>query len=113
MLKSMSFPLTVPNRALNGGINLKQVSVLQLHTVWNQKKIGLLILLNCEAANLTMFTAMCAKEQQTGDNLIVEDNCFIIERFDKFSVSGILRGCKSFIWSLERINISQTTGIVK
>ena len=28
--------------------------VLQLHTVWNQKKIGLLILLNCEAVCLKL-----------------------------------------------------------
>ena len=40
-----------------------------------------------------MFTAMCPKEQQTSDNLIVRDNCFIIEIFDKFSFSGFLRGC--------------------
>ena len=33
------------------------------------------------------------KEQQTSDNLIVKDYCFIIESFDKFSSSGILRGC--------------------
>ena len=30
-----------------------------------------------------MFTTMCPKEQQTSDNLIVNDNCFIIEIFDK------------------------------
>ena len=30
-----------------------------------------------------MFTTMCPKEQQTSDNLIAEDNCFIIEIFDK------------------------------
>ena len=30
------------------------------------------------------------KEQQTSDNLIVKDNCFIIEIFDKFSFSGTL-----------------------
>ena len=40
-----------------------------------------------------MFTTMCAQEQQNGDNLIVKDYCFIIEIFDKFSFSGILRGC--------------------
>ena len=40
-----------------------------------------------------MFTTMCPKEQQTSDNLIVKDYCFIIEVFDKFSFSGILRGC--------------------
>ena len=55
--------------------------------------IGLLILLNCEPASLTGFTTMCPKEQQTSDDLIVKDYCFIIEIFDKFSFSGILRGC--------------------
>ena len=37
-----------------------------------------------------MFTTMCLKEQQTSDNLIVKDYCFINEIFDKFSFSGIL-----------------------
>ena len=37
-----------------------------------------------------MFTTICPEEQ---DNLIVKDNCFVIEIFDKFSVSGILRRC--------------------
>ena len=40
-----------------------------------------------------MFTTMCPKEQQRSDNLIVKDYCFIIEIFDRFSFSGILRGC--------------------
>ena len=40
-----------------------------------------------------MFTIMSPKEQKTSDNLIVKDNCFIIEIFDKCSFSGILRGC--------------------
>ena len=35
------------------------------------------------------------KEQQTRDNLIVKDYCFIIEIFDKFTFSGI-RKLKSF-----------------
>ena len=39
-----------------------------------------------------MFTTMCPKEQQTSDNLIVKDYCFMIEIFDKFSFSGILSG---------------------
>ena len=30
-------------------------------------------------------------EQQTSDNLIVKDNCFIIEIFDRFVFSGVLR----------------------
>ena len=30
-----------------------------------------------------MFTTMCPKEQQTSDNLIVKDYCFINEVFDK------------------------------
>ena len=59
--------------------------------------IGLLILLNCEAASLTVFTTMFPKEQQTNDNLIVKDYCFIIKIFDKFSFSGILRGCLSHL----------------
>ena len=39
-----------------------------------------------------MFTTMCPNEQQTSDNLIVEDYCFIIEIFDKSSFSGMLGG---------------------
>ena len=44
-----------------------------------------------------MFTAMCPEEQQTSDNLIVKDYFFIIEMFDKFSFSGILRECLSHL----------------
>ena len=44
-----------------------------------------------------MFTTMCPMEQQTSDNLIVKDNCFIIDIFDKFSFSGILWGCLSHL----------------
>ena len=62
-----------------------------------RENIGLLILLNCEAVSLTVFTTMCPKEQQTSDNLFVKDYCFIIEIFDKFSFTGILRGCLSHL----------------
>ena len=44
-----------------------------------------------------MFTTMFPKEQQTSDNLAVKDSSFIIEIFDKFSFSGILRGCLSHL----------------
>ena len=44
-----------------------------------------------------MITTMCPKEKQTSDNLIVKDNCFIIEIFDKFSFSGVLRECLSLL----------------
>ena len=44
-----------------------------------------------------MFTTMCPKEQQTSDNLIVKDYRFIIEIFDRFSLSGILKGCLSHL----------------
>ena len=44
-----------------------------------------------------MFTTMCPKEQQISDNLIVKDYYFIIEIFDKFSCSGILRGSLSHL----------------
>ena len=33
---------------------------------------------------------MCPKEQQTSDDLVVKDYCFIIEIFHKFSFSGII-----------------------
>ena len=44
-----------------------------------------------------MFPTMCPKEQQTSDNLIVKDNCFIIEIFHKCSISGIRRECLSHL----------------
>ena len=44
-----------------------------------------------------MFTTMCPKEQQASNNMIVKDCCFITEIFDKFSFSGILRGCLSHL----------------
>ena len=44
-----------------------------------------------------MFTPMCSKELKTSDNVIVEDYCFIIKIFDKFSFSGIRRGCLSHL----------------
>ena len=46
---------------------------------------------------LTVFTTRCLKEQQSSDNLIVKEYYFIIEIFDKFSFSGILRGCLSHL----------------
>ena len=90
----MSFPLTVPNRTSNGG-TYSSLQSPEFYS-WIQfeiRKNGLLILLNCEAVSLTVFTTMYPKEQQTSDNLIVKDNCFIIEIFDKFSFGGILSGC--------------------
>ena len=44
-----------------------------------------------------MFTTMCHQKQQTSDNLIVKDQCFVIEISDKFSFSGILKGCLSHL----------------
>ena len=43
------------------------------------------------------FTTMCPKEQETSDNLIVKENCFIIEIFNKRNFSHILRGCLSHL----------------
>ena len=37
-----------------------------------------------------MFTTMCPKKQETSDNLIVKDNCFVIEIFDKFRCLSLL-----------------------
>ena len=93
MLKSMSFHLTVPNRTSKGELDFSLQSAEFYSCIqFELKKIGFLILLNCEAVSLTVFTAMFPKEQQTSDNLIVKDNCFIIEIFDKYSFSGVLRG---------------------
>ena len=87
MLKSMSFPLTVPNRTSNlAKIFLYSHLSFTAASSLKSEKIGLLILLNCEAVSLTVFTTMCPKEQQTIDNLIVKDYCFIIEIFDKHPV---------------------------
>ena len=80
MLKNMSFSLTVPNPTSNGGIDFSlQSPEFYSFMQFEIRKIGLLILLNCEAASLTVFTTMCPKEQQNSDNLFVKDNCFIIE----------------------------------
>ena len=87
MLKSMSFPLTEPNRTLNLGKDVlySHLSFTAAYSLKSEKN-GLLILLNCEAASLTVFTTMCRKEQQTSGNLIVKDYCFIIEIFDKLAL---------------------------
>ena len=95
MLKGLSFPLRL-NCTSKGGLDLSlQSPVFTAAYSLKSEKICLLILLNCEAASLTVFTTMCPEEQQTSDNLIVKDYCFIIEIFDKLSFSGILRGCLS------------------
>ena len=87
MLKSMSFPLTVPNRASKGGLDfsLQSPEFTAAYSV-KQRKIVLLILLNCKAACLTVFTTMCPQDQRTSDNLIVKSNCFVIEIFDNASL---------------------------
>ena len=48
-------------------------------------------MLNGEVTSLTVFTTMCPKKQQTSDNLIVKDYCFIIEIFDEGPVKLIKR----------------------
>ena len=52
-----------------------------------------------------MFTTMCPNEQQTSNNLIIKDNCFTIEIFDKFSFSGILRGSLSHLMSRATVSL--------
>ena len=71
MLKSMSFPLTVPNRTSKGGLNFSNLSFTAAYSLKSEKDWPV-ILLNCEAASLTVFTTMCHKEQQTSDNLTVK-----------------------------------------
>ena len=92
MLKNISFPLTVPRPTSNWekDFSLQSPEFYSCIQFEIRKKIGLLILLNCEPTSLTVFTTMCPEEQQISDNLIVKDYCLIIEIFDKFSFSGIL-----------------------
>ena len=92
--------LNEPNRTSNVGIDFLY-SYLNFTAAYSLKseKIGMLNLLNCDAASLTVFTAMCPEKQQTCDK-IVKDNCFIIEIFDKFSFSGILMRCLRLIANL-------------
>ena len=52
--------------------------------------------------SLTVFTTMCPKGQQTSDNLIVKDNYFIIEIFDKYSFNSFLRGCLGHLNEAEK-----------
>ena len=40
---------------------------------------------------------MYPEEQQTSDNLIVKDYCFIIEIIDKFGFSDIISRCLSHL----------------
>ena len=77
MVKSMSFPS-------NGGLDFlcSHLSFTAAYSLKSEKDSPVDFLLNCEAAILTVFTTMCPKEQQTSDNLIVKDNCFIIKIFD-------------------------------
>ena len=82
MLKNISFPFTCTTSYLNLGDRFffSHLSFTAGYSL-KSEKIGLLILLNCEPASLTVFTTMCPKEQQTSDNLIVKDYCFIIEMY--------------------------------
>ena len=50
-----------------------------------------------------MFTTMCPKQQQTSDNLIVKDYCFIIEIFANFNFSGIFGTCLSHLNQSQKI----------
>ena len=93
MLKSMSFPLTVPTRTSNLGkiflysnLSFTVAYGLKSEKYWPVDFAKLW-------SGLTVFATMRPKVQQTSDNLIVKDSCFIIEIFDKCSFSGILRGC--------------------
>ena len=47
-----------------------------------------------------MFTTMCPNEQQTSDNLIVKDYCFIIEIFDKGDVRFAVFPSHCFVYEV-------------
>ena len=81
MLKSMSFTPTVLNRTSDLGEKcfLQSLEFYGCIRFEIRKRKRLLILLKCEVKSLTVFTTMCLKEQQTSDNLIGKDYCFVIE----------------------------------
>ena len=63
MLKNISFPLTVPRPTSIWGkdFSLQSPEFYSCIQFEIRKKIGLLILLNCEPASLTVFATMCPK----------------------------------------------------
>ena len=63
MLKNISFPLTVPRPTSVWGkdFSLQSPAFYSCIQFEIRKKIGLLILLNCEPASLTVFTTMRPK----------------------------------------------------
>ena len=73
MFKSMSFPPTASSQTSDLGKEFSPQSLEFYSCTQFEIRKRLLILLNCEAARLTVFTTMCPKDQQTNDNLIVKD----------------------------------------
>ena len=63
MMNSMTFPQSVPNSTSKLGKDFFY-SHVSFTTAYNLKpeKFGLIIWLNSEAINLTVFTAMCPEE---------------------------------------------------
>ena len=68
--------------------------VLQLHTVWNQKEIGLLILLNCKAASLTAFTTMCHKALVKRARLFAIQHATFVEWKKSWSFDHLVYTCR-------------------
>ena len=94
MLKNVGFSLTVPRpTSIWGKIFLySHLSFTVAYSSKSEKDWPVdFAMIDCEPASLTVFTTMCPKEQQTRDNLIVKDHCFIIEIFDKGPVQLIKR----------------------
>ena len=79
----MSFPLTVPNRTSKGGLDFSLQSSEFYRVAYSLKS-------EKDFAKLYPAT-MCPEDQQTSDNLIVKDNCFIIEILAKCSLVPIGR----------------------
>ena len=106
MLKSTSFPSTALNCSSNDGIYFfcSHPSFTAAYSLKSEKgwPVDFAKLWNLEPDSVT---TMCPKEQQTSDNLIVKDNYFIVEIFDKFSFSGIFRGCLSHLRSRATVSL--------
>ena len=87
-LKSMSFPITVPNRTTDLGKDFSLQSLEFYSCIQFEIRKRL-----C----LTVFTTMCPKEQKASDNLIIKDYCLILKYLINLALVVSLGRCLGHI----------------
>ena len=73
------------------------VEVLNDQNLFTESNLGDWLLSYVQFYSGGHFSERAAAAQWSGKMNHLKDNCFIIEIFDKFSFSGILRGCLSHL----------------